>query len=211
MRLDKINASCCTYCRFCSSHFKQSTNKRLNYSFYCLPYVLLVILFFSTINGAYAADSSLVSRKPKKDLETDTILCRRCGYELASNHEIINHLSPQAEVIPDETLFERKGVDIQILKNSFNIKFHTITLTKSECVPVNDWYMGENWYPGYAWKPCICPRCRTYHGWLFEPLGVAQLNTNYMSSKAFFMLKLHNLASAKFVNSLLVTPKSYVS
>lgn len=71
-------------------------------------------------------------------LFTDYILCRLCGADLADAKSIINHLSPHASVIVNQTLFQRKGVEVQLLRNPLNIKFQSITLSNSKCDPVHN-------------------------------------------------------------------------
>lgn len=31
------------------------------------------------------------------------------------------------------------------------------------------WEEKDTWFPGYRWKPCVCPDCGEYVGWVFEP------------------------------------------
>lgn len=69
---------------------------------------------------------------------TDYILCRLCGADLASPKKIINHLSPEATVVVNQTLFERKGVEVQLLTNPLGIKFHSIALSDSKCPAVHN-------------------------------------------------------------------------
>lgn len=68
----------------------------------------------------------------------DNILCRNCGADLADAKNIINYLSPEATVIVNQTLFERKGVEVQILKNPLGIEFHAINLKNSKCKAVHN-------------------------------------------------------------------------
>lgn len=65
-------------------------------------------------------------------------MCRICGADLADAKSIINHLSPQASVIVNQTLFQRKGIEVQLLENPLGIKFHSITLSNSECSAVHN-------------------------------------------------------------------------
>ncbi|XP_058803459.1 uncharacterized protein LOC131671218 [Phymastichus coffea] len=146
-----------------------------------------------------------------KDPIKDYILCRFCGADLADPRKIINHLSPAAIVLTNQTLFEQKGVEVQLLKNPVGIQFYSITLLNTKCAAVNNWQYDFSWYPGFAWKPCICEQCRTHHGWYFEPKDAASLNFNFPSGQGFYVLKLNNLQSENFANSLIVTPKSYLN
>ncbi|XP_003427162.1 uncharacterized protein LOC100122846 [Nasonia vitripennis] len=159
---------------------------------------LLIFVFLATINYTRSHDEG-----------EDYILCRLCGADLADAKSIVNHLSPYAFVIVNQTLFQRKGVEVQLLKNPLGIKFQSITLSNSKCAPVHNWQQDFSWYPGYAWKPCICNHCRVHHGWLFEPIETVNLSTKLPSKKGFFVLKLNSLLSENFADSLIVVPKSY--
>lgn len=68
----------------------------------------------------------------------DFILCRHCGADLADGKNIINHLSPEATVIVNQTLFEQKGVEVQLLKNPLGIEFQAINLKNSKCKAVHN-------------------------------------------------------------------------
>ena len=39
------------------------------------------------------------------------------------------------------------------------------------CVGVGGWSSEHTWYPGYAWRVCVCPQCGQQLGWMFEPEG----------------------------------------
>ena len=72
------------------------------------------------------------------DFIPDKILCRWCGADLAENRHIINNLSPYALVSVNQTLFQRKGVEVLHLKSELGINFQSITLANSHCAGVSN-------------------------------------------------------------------------
>ncbi|XP_011506085.1 PREDICTED: protein cereblon homolog [Ceratosolen solmsi marchali] len=145
------------------------------------------------------------------DTTTSYILCRRCGADLADTKHIINHLSPEANIAINQTIFEQKDVAVQVFSNSLGIKFYSISFSNTKCTAINNWQQNFTWYPGYAWKPCICKQCGVHHGWVFEPIESIDFNPNQPSKKGFFVLKLAFLLNKKFADSLIVVPKSYMN
>ncbi|XP_043274559.1 protein cereblon-like isoform X2 [Venturia canescens] len=152
----------------------------------------------------------------RSDLEKDTspvkdfVLCRNCGADIASAGFIINKISPEAVITGNQTIFETPGVSIQQLVNLWGIKFHTITLSKASCFGAAEhWTKFYSWYPGYAWKPCLCRHCSQQLGWMFEPIETATPTRLVPSENGFYVLILDSLLSEKY--SLIVIPKSYRS
>ena len=39
----------------------------------------------------------------------------------------------------------------------------------SGCTGVGNWEKQGTWFPGFLWRVCVCPKCRTHVGWMFEP------------------------------------------
>lgn len=33
------------------------------------------------------------------------------------------------------------------------------------------WEESTSWFPGYLWKPCVCPDCGALIGFVFEPIN----------------------------------------
>jgi hypothetical protein len=36
------------------------------------------------------------------------------------------------------------------------------------CVPVGPLVAEFSWFPGYAWRACLCARCAAHLGWLYR-------------------------------------------
>ncbi|XP_015604094.1 protein cereblon homolog [Cephus cinctus] len=176
-----------------------------------LPYTsvtcfALLIIFLNFVSKSYShSQSDIFLQSPK-----DHLLCRQCGADLASSGSIVNHLSPEATVVVNQTLFGKAGVEIQVLTNPLGIQFGLITVSKAFCVGIaGKWHTEFSWFPGYAWKHCMCNYCSSVLGWMFEPIETATSERIFPSSKGFYALILNQILSETFANSLLVVPKSY--
>ncbi|XP_022201054.1 uncharacterized protein LOC111057891 isoform X2 [Nilaparvata lugens] len=166
------------------------------YSASCLASAIFFILL-----------TSCVSKNEEIKPTVDFLLCRQCGTDLASANTIVSYLSPAAEGRKNVTLFGLQNVLLQTLRNPLNIKFQVITLTKANCIGTGHWNVDDSWFPGYAWKTCLCTHCNNHLGWLFEPIATAHNGRQYTSSKGFYALILDNVISEFYSNSLLATPK----
>lgn len=57
------------------------------------------------------------------------------------------------------------------------------------------WKETYSWFPGYAWKVCVCPKCSTFLGWMFEPIETATSTQEIPSKKGFYALSLGGIIS----------------
>ncbi|XP_077294077.1 protein cereblon-like [Arctopsyche grandis] len=134
------------------------------------------------------------------------IICRQCGTDIADSYYIETHKSPSATIYSNITLFGKRGVDLQVLINPIGIQFKIVNTPKALCSGVGDWVPADSWYPGFAWKFCVCPQCSTHLGWIFEPTLTATADRANPSNKGFYAIIVDNVLSEKLVQSLMVSP-----
>lgn len=53
------------------------------------------------------------------------------------------------------------------------------------------WEEAASWYPGYLWKPCVCPECAAFIGCVFQPVQPGLI----VPSETFYGLLLRTLVS----------------
>uniref|UniRef100_A0A182PS72 CULT domain-containing protein n=1 Tax=Anopheles epiroticus TaxID=199890 RepID=A0A182PS72_9DIPT len=70
------------------------------------------------------------------------------------------------------------------------------------------WTLKSTWFPGYAWKVCVCPKCHTLLGWMFEPVESATAEQSFPSEAGFYAIIYQNIITEGFVNSLLMKEKA---
>ncbi|KAK6644691.1 hypothetical protein RUM43_000959 [Polyplax serrata] len=140
----------------------------------------------------------------------DFLLCKFCGADAADLEYAISVRSPASLRTENQTL-SGKQVLSQTLKNPANIYFDVITVKKSNCIGVGEWKKTDTWFPGFAWKACVCQPWGHFLGWVFEPVNTLQENQNKASERGFYALISDNILTEQFSNSLLMIPKSYRS
>ncbi|KAK8396064.1 hypothetical protein O3P69_005276 [Scylla paramamosain] len=136
----------------------------------------------------------------------DHVLCRSCGAELTENSRdnFVNISSPLSEASQQVTILGHPHLMVQTLRNPADLAFDLVTVRRSGCSGVGEWYGEHSWFPGYLWKVCICPRCRAHLGWIFEPETKASTTHFKASSEGFYGLILEKLITEKFSDSLLI-------
>ncbi|XP_045761047.1 uncharacterized protein LOC123864548 [Maniola jurtina] len=134
--------------------------------------------------------------------KTENILCRECGSQILTSDTIISKSSAASQYSFSDTIFNRKDVLVQILVQDIFWRYPVITSSKSSCLGKGDWEDDELWFPDYVMKPCFCPECGAFLGWMFQ---IDSLTTIY-STDQFFGLILTNIISENFTNSLLTYP-----
>uniref|UniRef100_A0A1B6L7Y3 CULT domain-containing protein n=1 Tax=Graphocephala atropunctata TaxID=36148 RepID=A0A1B6L7Y3_9HEMI len=151
----------------------------------------------------------ITTKFSEEKIPTDYILCRQCGTDVASAESLANLRSPAAVTRRNDSLFGLDEVFVQTLINPLHIKFNVVTVLESTCVTsAKFWVSDHSWFPGYAWKPCTCSRCRQQLGWAFEPLELADTQKVRASNKGFYTLILDNIISEFFSDKLLVVPQT---
>lgn len=117
----------------------------------------------------------------------DFLLCKFCGADAADLEYAISVRSPASLRTENQTL-SGKQVLSQTLKNPANIYFDVITVKKSNCIGVGEvinihflwcdkkfiihkvclvlqWKKTDMWFPGFAWKACVCQPWGHFLGW----------------------------------------------
>lgn len=57
------------------------------------------------------------------------------------------------------------------------------------------WTQADTWFPGFAWKVCVCPKCSNHVGWMFEPFESATATQTFPSDRGFYALTVNNVLS----------------
>nr|ATU82863.1 secreted Cereblon-like protein [Pristhesancus plagipennis] len=162
--------------------------------------IFILNVLVSCISLTYGAE--------KSSFRTDYLLCRHCGFNIASASSLINFKSPAADSVHNNTLFGLEHVEVQSIRNPIGLKFNVITAKGGTCVASSKkWQVENSWYPGYAWKACTCSRCSRHIGWVFEPLISADSERIYASVQGLYAFIVENVISEAYADSLLVTPK----
>ncbi|XP_055608497.1 uncharacterized protein LOC129755837 [Uranotaenia lowii] len=166
---------------------------------------LVVFLIFQLFT------ESLLDSSPPEEEETlieDFFICRSCGHDISLSNFLIDKHSPLALSFSNHTLAIGKPVTVQEVQNSLGIRFKIVVVRQGYCAKVVSWNTVHTWFPGYAWKLCVCPECRTHLGWMFEPIETATFYRYFPSEKGFYALIYNNIISERYVNSLLMREKA---
>jgi hypothetical protein len=101
----------------------------------------------------------------------DLILCRDCGREITLGSLFTRQASPEASLeTRNGTVLGQQRAVVHRFRNPAGIIFRVITVSNSTCVGRGEWVASDTWFPGYAWRICVCPHCSSHKGWMFEPL-----------------------------------------
>ncbi|XP_038208663.1 protein cereblon-like [Zerene cesonia] len=153
--------------------------------------MLILLIFLNVIlSSSYA-----VKHDPN-------ILCRTCGNNILKASDIISKESPSSLYSFNDTIFNEESSLVQILRREVIFQFTIVTSNQSNCIGFGEWEKEELWFPGYHWKPCLCPECGDIIGWLFENHNPEQTYT----FNRFYALILPNLLSEKVLQSLISYP-----
>lgn len=165
--------------------------------------VCVVFMLFNLY--CITCDEEVVLEKYTRKLSiNEFILCRGCGVDVADSHNLIQLSSPQSLAASNRTLFKKESVLIQVLSNTYSSRFVLITSDKASCEGFGEWQWEDSWFPGYLWRPCICPECGAQIGWVYEPM-------NSILHKSFYGLILSQLVGESFTDSLLEHPTRRVT
>ncbi|XP_032240211.1 uncharacterized protein LOC5514702 [Nematostella vectensis] len=108
---------------------------------------------------------------------------------------------------------------IQLFKNPNGNYFEVITADAANIKQQGGAFTEHSWFPGYAWRIAVCPRCGAHLGWSFEdPLHTHEEmhrkeKTSHSSDSKYSFVGLiyPNLIQQNYADSLIITPKSYRS
>jgi len=170
----------------------------------------VVLLFVCLAHGGSARfqDTDIPSGDVPKTA-VDYILCRHCGTDISPLTSLISVDSLAALESYVTQLFGLKDVKVQIVRNSLQLQFEIITLSKTLCVGKGNWQTENSWFPGYVWKVCVCAQCGRHIGWMFEPLHLATNDKIYPSKEGFYAVIISSIINELHADSLIVMPKHF--
>jgi len=106
------------------------------------------------------------------------------------------------------TVFGSKiKVPVERLRNPAGFEFEVVTLERAGCRGLPPWTGEASWYPGYLWRVCVCPICRSQLGWMFEPEDSATEEREQPSQAGFYAIILSNVIDEDFASTLTLSPK----
>lgn len=176
---------------------------------------LLVIFLVSQLQLSTPSSSSSLPESPsatstskEETLVEDFFICRSCGHDVSLSNFVLEKVSPLALGSSNQTLSTGREAIVQEVQNTLGIRFKIIVVEKAYCAKVESWSLLHSWFPGYAWKLCVCPKCRAHLGWMFEPLETATADRYFPTEQGFYALISSNIISEGYVNSLLMREKA---
>ncbi|XP_039745415.1 uncharacterized protein LOC120623448 [Pararge aegeria] len=156
--------------------------------------IIIYIVIFFVSRPSVGANNSLAK---------DNILCRDCGTQILSSDTIISKSSAASLYSFNDTIFNDKEVLVQLLVRDLFLQYPIITSSESTCLGKGDWDDDELWFPNHVMKPCFCPECGAFSGWMFKN----DSPTTAQSMNQFFGIILTNVIGENFLNSLITFPK----
>ncbi|XP_050421772.1 uncharacterized protein LOC126834116 [Adelges cooleyi] len=170
----------------------------------------VVLLYVFLAGGAAKFQDTKLNSGDLTPITYDYLLCRLCGGDVSpiiSLSSIECPASLKTRVIP---LFGLKEVKVHTVKNAVQLTFDVIILTKAYCTGgTDDWQTENSWFPGYAYKSCVCFHCGRQIGWIFEPLHSANSGKIYPSLLGFYAVIVPSVVSEIYADSLIVVPKHF--
>lgn len=125
------------------------------------------------------------------------VLCRSCGRDVADPSYLLtltSTLSPfDARQQNLTSLFGSTSVPLQSLTNPHGHTFDVVLFQKAGCLAQGPWVAEDTWFPGYAWRICVCGACGRHLGWMYEPLDEIELSPSEPSEQGFYGLILTKL------------------
>ena len=139
---------------------------------------------------------------------SESLLCRQCGHEVARASDLIKIISPLALRHRNDTFLGVQNVYIQQFKNPDNVHFEVVAVAAGAVHRSEEAAVAEHsWFPGFAWRICVCPRCGFHLGWSFEPVASKSKASNHLPT--FLGLILENLVHQDIADSIIAQPKAY--
>lgn len=59
----------------------------------------------------------------------------------------------------------------EVINFNINVLFLLNVFYDNNALQQLQWEESTSWFPGYRWKPCVCPDCGAYVGFVFEPIN----------------------------------------
>lgn len=163
--------------------------------------VFLIVLRFicATETESNSAEETIIE---------DFFICRTCGNDVSLTNLAFDKYSPLALSATNHTFSEKRTILVQEVQNPRGIRFNIFLVKQANCAKVHPWSSKSTWFPGYAWKVCVCPKCHTLIGWMFEPIENATAELNFPSDGGFYALIFQHIISEGYANSLLMKEKA---
>ncbi|XP_014668622.1 PREDICTED: uncharacterized protein LOC106809897 isoform X2 [Priapulus caudatus] len=139
------------------------------------------------------------------DIEDEELLCRRCGHKVTSAEHLYSNKSPLALSHRNDTILGHDDTLIQLFQNAHENRFELITVKQADVYRHGVAVYDASWFPSYAWRITVCPRCGQHLGWSFEKGTEDHHSKKYV----FYGLILADLLHKDYVQSLLIVPKAY--
>jgi len=179
-----------------------------------------LIVFILTLTCGHATSSSsadaedgllrstTVNGETRIGADRDTILCRSCGKGLADPHFLhTSQLSPEFLARRNHTsLFgSEKAVSVEKLRNPHGVEFEIVSFDKAGCRGIGNWEKEGTWFPGFLWRVCICPKCQTHVGWMFEPEDLLEKKQDRPSQAGFYGIILKKVIDEDFAHTVTIS------
>uniref|UniRef100_A0A8W7PKI3 CULT domain-containing protein n=1 Tax=Anopheles coluzzii TaxID=1518534 RepID=A0A8W7PKI3_ANOCL len=166
-----------------------------------ISFIFLIVLLF--VRGYPAEENT-----EEETVIEDFFICRTCGNDVSVANLAFDKYTPLALSATNHSFTETRSVLIQEVQNPLGIRFHIFLVKQASCAKVHPWTIKSTWFPGYAWKVCVCPKCHTLLGWMFEPVESATAEQSFPSEAGFYAIIFQNIITEGFVNSLLMKEKA---
>ncbi|CAH3015277.1 unnamed protein product [Porites evermanni] len=183
----------------------------------CKGLFVLCFLIFYRFSSVYAISVDV-------EQDSGSLLCRKCGHDITTAVHLYNKASKLALRQRNDTILGVQQRLIQLFKNPHGQHFELITATTANIKSHGEAFEEHSWFPGYAWRIAVCPRCGSHMGWSFEDPYQSDQHGNEDShthdtvddtySKkpySFVGLIYPNLIQEYYADSLIITPKAYRS
>ncbi|XP_053660591.1 uncharacterized protein LOC128709610 [Anopheles marshallii] len=171
------------------------------HKFMRVSFIFFIVLLFAC--GSLAGDNNV-----EETVIEDFFICRTCGNDVSVANLAFDKYSPLALSATNHTFADTRSVLIQEVQNPLGIRFHIFLVKQASCVKIHPWTHKSSWFPGYSWKVCVCPKCHTLLGWMFEPIESATAEQSFPSEAGFYALIFQNIITEGYVNSLLMKEKA---
>nr|CAB3233673.1 protein cereblon homolog [Phallusia mammillata] len=150
--------------------------------------------------------------KPTDGHSTDKqggMLCRQCGETILTADQLKYYPSTLAIERWNKTILGQPYTNIQRFVNPQKSEFNLITAKSANIYALENAHSEATWFPSYAWRISVCPRCKQHLGWKFQPILFNHLL--HSEDDTFVALIIDKLLEEKESDSLLLVPKSYKS
>lgn len=142
-----------------------------------------------------------------EDEPEGTFICRKCGETVASAKDVVSIHSTLSLNRWNKTISDKKLAISQLFKNPQGSKFEVVTFTEANLKSAEDAHTEASWFPGYAWRISVCPRCRYHIGWKFQPEKYNHMT--YTETDTFYGLILDHMVKEAASDSIILDVHKY--